>query len=245
MIQPGARVLLCTGSVADWQGRAKVAPALWMSESEQARLLATPADTRRQQFVAGRWMLRELLCQWLAGTVPTDWSISGLADEPPSAGLAQGGGSCSPPCVSISHSGDRLVCAASDHPVGVDVEAMPPRRNRDLDSLMLGIGSRAEIAAWGSVGQIERTTWFHRLWVIKEAWLKARGEGVTPGRLQQLCTRPATPADAWTTWCKVSSIDVVACHASAVALRSLCPPDPPTAGESWWAVDDLAVFNRP
>lgn len=216
-----------------------------MSESEQVRLLATPADARRHQFVAGRWMLRALLCQWLPGTAPTDWLVSGLANEPPSVQLARGDGSCNPPCVSISHSGDRVACVAADHPVGVDVEAMPPRRSRDLDSLMLGIGSRAEIAAWSGVDEAGRVVWFHRLWVIKEAWLKAHDEGVSPERLQQLCIRSAAPADAWMTWCKVSSIDVLACHASAVALRSLCPPDPPAADESWWAVDDLAVSSRP
>jgi phosphopantetheinyl transferase len=90
------------------------------------------------------------------------------------------------------------------------------------------------------VVQAERSSWFHRLWVIKEAWLKARGEGVTPGRLRQLRIRPAKPTDELVTWCRISADDVLACHSAAVALK-FSPVDTHAAGESWWAVDDLAT----
>lgn len=242
MKRPGARILLGTGSVSDWQSRPQAPPAHWMSETEQARLTAVTADSRRSQFVAGRWMARALLCRWLPGTEPRDWSISGSADEPPKVSLANAGPlPGGPPHLSISHSGDRVACAVGDHAVGVDIEALPPRRARDLEGLMQGIGSPAELVEWNSTARGERVTWFHRLWVIKEAWLKARGEGVTPGRLQQLCIRSAQPADEWVAWCRTSAEDVLACHASAVALKSFVPPDPGAAGESWWAVDDLAA----
>lgn len=125
--------------------------------------------------------------------------------------------------------------------MGVDIEALPPRRARDLEGLMRGIGSPTELVEWGNTPQEARITWFHRLWVIKEAWLKARGEGVTPDRLQQLCIRAALPTDAWLSWCRTSADDVLSCHSAAVALKSLVPPpNPQAAGESWWAVDDLA-----
>jgi 4'-phosphopantetheinyl transferase len=243
MNRTGMRILLDAGSVSDWRNNAEVPTDRWMSETERARLTAIAAESRRSQFVAGRWMARVLLCRWLPGTEPGDWSICGSANEPPKVRLGNAGSSQDgPPHLSISHSGDRVACAVGDHAVGVDIEALPPRRLRDLDGLMQGIGSPAEIVEWNGTALGERVSWFHRLWVIKEAWLKARGEGVTPGRLRQLSVRSALPTDEWVSWCRMSANDVLSCHAAAVALKSLVPPpDRRTAGEGWWAVDDLAA----
>ncbi len=213
---------------------------MMLANDEIPRLATISASQRRGQFVAGRQLARHLLCAWTPGSKPADWAIeSDDVGRPWAVNNTQNADRLH---LSISHSGDRVACALADHAVGVDIEALPPRRSRDLDGLMQGVGSPSEIVMWNGTCPAERSTWFYRLWVVKESWLKARGEGVTLGRLQQLCIRLAKPEDEWVTWCRATAEEVLACHASAIALASPPSRDPlGDAIESWWAVDDLAA----
>lgn len=241
---PGARLLLGLGTVAEWHARAEAAGPGWLSDAERARLAGIVAEPRRRQFLAARWLLRDLLQQHAPGSRPEDWSVSAAADGPPQARLRQGAEPASSEArlhLSISHSGAWVACALADHPIGIDLEARPPRRQRDLEALMHGIGSAGELGRWRQTAAAARELAFYRMWVIKEAWLKARGEGVTPGRLRQLHTRPAMPADARATLCQVRSSSLLACDADAGALRALPPLPPAPEQVDWWAVDDLAT----
>lgn len=239
---PGARLLLGLGTVAEWAARAEAAATGWLGDGEQARLAGIAAEPRRRQFLAARWLMRDLLRQHAPDSRPEDWSVSAAADGPPQVRLRQGADPATERLhLSISHSGAWVACALADHPVGIDLEARPPRRPRDLDALMHGIGSAGELGRWQQTAAAARELAFYRLWVIKEAWLKARGEGITPGRLRQLHTRLATPADARATLCEMRSGSLLACHAGAMALRALPPLPPAPEQVDWWAVDDAAT----
>ncbi|MFI2641582.1 4'-phosphopantetheinyl transferase family protein [Streptomyces sp. NPDC018610] len=88
-----------------------------------------------------------------------------------------------PVFVSWSHSDGTAVLAASwDAPVGVDVERVRDRRN--LPELAASCLTPVELAHWRRDPTAHR---FTRLWVRKEALLKARGEGF-PALLDQVCT---------------------------------------------------------
>lgn len=73
----------------------------------------------------------------------------------------------------LSHSGSFALCALSDHPVGVDIEALRPRREGLAESIL----------------SPEELTWYHTqgsttqalltLWTRKEALCKYRGTGLT------------------------------------------------------------------
>lgn len=75
--------------------------------------------------------------------------------------------------LSLSHSGGIALCALSDHPVGVDVEVVRPRR-MGLPGYVL---SPEELAAFDG-------SWedFYRLWTLKESWCKREDSPLFPPR---------------------------------------------------------------
>ena len=75
----------------------------------------------------------------------------------------------------LSHSGERVLCAVSDRPVGCDVE----RIERDLTGLARRFFHPEEQAALAAVPEEERNALFVRLWTRKESYLKAKGTGIS------------------------------------------------------------------
>jgi 4'-phosphopantetheinyl transferase len=75
----------------------------------------------------------------------------------------------------ISHSGDWVVIAFSDKPVGVDIEKI---RNVNL-GVAQRFFSEHEKKVLFSLGQKEQLRYFFDLWTLKESFLKAIGTGLT------------------------------------------------------------------
>ena len=73
----------------------------------------------------------------------------------------------------LSHSGNFALCALSDRPVGVDIEALRPRR----DGLAEYILSPTELEWYHAQGST--TEALLTLWTRKEALCKYRGTGLT------------------------------------------------------------------
>lgn len=144
-----------------WRELLPVLPAQRRKQAESCRF---EADQRR---IAGAgWLLRYALER--AGVpaaqqrfVENQWGKPGLADREDL-------------CFNLSHSGNWVVCAVSDHPVGVDVEL--PRCSIDLARRHF---RRSE------VDRLEQLPWqtqkdeLNRLWTAKEAFSKALGRGLT------------------------------------------------------------------
>jgi 4'-phosphopantetheinyl transferase len=78
---------------------------------------------------------------------------------------------------SLSHSGDRVLCAiASAGLVGVDVERIRPRKEWDeLASVVLHPAERERLEALEGE---PRWQGFYRIWTLKEAMAKALGVGL-------------------------------------------------------------------
>lgn len=76
--------------------------------------------------------------------------------------------------LSLSHCRQAVVCAVSDHPVGVDVEDLG-RYKESLARYAMNEAERAEIAAAADGCDVA----FTRLWTMKEAFLKSSGRGLT------------------------------------------------------------------
>lgn len=143
------------------------------------RLRVTPAMAarRREEYLAGRALLRHALAERTgrdAASLRIELSASGKPE-------CVGG-----PAISVSHSGDALVCALADVAVGVDVETKPPR---DLGAVAERFFTAAE-ARWLAADPAPR---FCMLWVLKEAYLKALGVGLAGG-LASLDCRIEPPA---------------------------------------------------
>ncbi|MGV9693201.1 4'-phosphopantetheinyl transferase family protein [Streptomyces sp. NPDC003444] len=81
---------------------------------------------------------------------------------------------------SLSHSGGLVLVGVAARPVGVDVQALPRAATVEVCAAALHPAERAELAALTGVGRREL---FARLWVRKEAYLKALGTGLcrSPG----------------------------------------------------------------
>ncbi len=171
---------------------ARAAGPGWMSESEHARLAGLSAPGRRAQFLAGRWLARRLIAAVHGGDPATDWSLSAGASEPPRVLKAS---EHEPLYLAISHSGDLVACAIAAQPVGIDVELA--RRERDVTAMAQALCTPAECARLLALDVGARQRHFQVVWTLKEAWLKRRHEGISPGRLARLDTRSAEgPAEA-------------------------------------------------
>ncbi|WP_338431098.1 4'-phosphopantetheinyl transferase family protein [Synechococcus elongatus] len=117
---------------------------------------------RRQQFLRGRWWLRQLLSLYLP--------------EKPAAFCFQLSPTGKPElphtdlCFNLSHSGSTLLIAIARQPVGVDVEQP---RSRSWLALARRYFPAAELAAMQQSADCDR--WGLASWVCKEAWIKAQG----------------------------------------------------------------------
>ncbi len=138
-----------------------------LSSAEIERAGEFNSSGRQQEYLCGRAMLRTVLQQ--------------LTGEPASSHEITTNGEGKPFCVhgpatSIAHSGDVVVCAAADQgQIGVDVEI--PDRQRDIIGIANAYFAADEIE-WLSSQPADR---FYMLWVLKEAWLKAKGTGLAGG----------------------------------------------------------------
>jgi len=125
----------------------------------------------------------------------------------------------------VSHSGDVvLVAIGGQLPLGVDVEV--EKQHRDFLRLANRFFAPGEVERLKSVSESERTAAFYRCWTRKEAYLKARGTGITlgldnfevaflPDEREAVVRTP--PNDAPENW-NVFAIDAAPGHAAALIV---------------------------
>lgn len=140
----------------------------WMqilSDEEINRRAGMKSEQRRRSFTAGRIALRTLLGD-LLGVHP---SRVLLVVEPSGRLAAPGSGLF----LSLAHSGDLAVAAASERNVGVDLELIRPKPAALLDYI-LGDEERAHIHSL----EMPAEQSLFLCWTIKESVLKANGTGL-------------------------------------------------------------------
>jgi len=133
----------------------------------------------RDRYLGGR-ALTKLAAAKLTGVRPADINIVLAATGKPAISLARTG--LKLPAISISHAGELVVLAlAYDVDIGVDVELL--HHDVILDELMGVVCSATEIAEINKenqrADQKSRTQKFYEFWVLKEAYLKATGDGLS------------------------------------------------------------------
>jgi 4'-phosphopantetheinyl transferase len=139
--------------------------ALVTAEDRQ-RVTAAMHPRRSAEFLAGRALLRYALARH-TGRNAASLRIATSSDGKPAC--------VDGPALSLSHSGDLVVCALADlDALGVDVETGTPRA---LAAVAERYFAPAE-AHWVAADPEPR---FRMLWVLKEAYLKARGVGLAGG----------------------------------------------------------------
>ncbi|MDD5228007.1 MAG: 4'-phosphopantetheinyl transferase superfamily protein [Methylococcales bacterium] len=79
----------------------------------------------------------------------------------------------------VSHSGEKLLIAISNSPVGIDIERIKPRKS--LDSLVKKCFALSEQNYWFALSENEKLTVFYDFWTRKEAVVKGIGRGIVLG----------------------------------------------------------------
>jgi 4'-phosphopantetheinyl transferase len=141
-------------------------------EQERAARFRFPEDKAR--FVAGRGLLRHGLRRY-APRVPASIEMTYSSLGRPLISAAHDA-----PHFSISHTRDLVALAfAAEAQVGIDLEYMKP--SVDMVELAERILSEDDFKSFQALPHSERLGSFYRMWTRKEAYLKARGEGIATG----------------------------------------------------------------
>jgi 4'-phosphopantetheinyl transferase len=175
---PPAKLALQAGEVHVWRVDLALAEptvshlreVLSPEEAERAARFRSPADGRR--FVAAHAALRSILARSV-GADPRELRLTAedggkpFLEAPLAAGAVH---------FNLSHSRDlALVAVSRGREVGVDLEY---RQIRDVDEIAGRYFSAVERRNLGGMALDQRREAFLRGWVLKEAYLKACGDGL-------------------------------------------------------------------
>ncbi|WP_197356455.1 4'-phosphopantetheinyl transferase family protein [Aureliella helgolandensis] len=153
-----------------------------LSAEERSRASCFLSDEVRRRFVVCRGRLRQTLGT-LLGIAPHAVQFHYEQWGKPKLAGVQAAKSGEPLHFNVTHSGDWAAIAIAATPIGVDLEMLKPSfRHRSVAGQVL---CKQELAAWEAVAARERDHEMLRLWVCKEALLKALGLGIAEG-LQQI-----------------------------------------------------------
>ncbi|MEZ4735009.1 MAG: 4'-phosphopantetheinyl transferase superfamily protein [Caldilineaceae bacterium] len=141
-------------------------------EAQRAARFHFPADQRR--FTIGRGLLRLLLGRYLEAQ-PAQLHFAYNAYGKPQLAVV---GAVPPLHFNLSHSGEIALYAFTRHyHLGIDVEQM--RANLEWDALAQHVFSPHEQATLARLPVAEQLPAFFRCWTRKEAFIKARGMGLS------------------------------------------------------------------
>jgi 4'-phosphopantetheinyl transferase len=192
-----------------------------LSADERERVRRFHFDRDRSRWLVGRGRLRMLLGRYL-DVLPETLSFGyGAFGKPNLTGLK------TPVQFNASHSGDILLIAVTlDRAVGIDVERI--RSNLSVLEIAERFFSPRERAALAALPDALRTDAFFDCWTRKEAYIKARGEGLSlplngfdvafgPGEPAKLLATRPDAADA-TRW-RLCELDAADDYKAAVAVE--------------------------
>lgn len=178
------------------------------------------ADHRRE-YLIGRVFLREVLAAY-SGTAASELEFENNASGKPrlTASAAD-----LPLMFNFSHGADLMTCAVTrTGEVGVDVETIS--QDRGMVEVADHYFSTIELAGLEALGAVDQQSQFFRIWTLKEAYIKARGEGHSQAldSFSFYCPQPSTirlvaqgeEVKGWSFW----SLQPVAGQMIAVAVQS-------------------------
>jgi 4'-phosphopantetheinyl transferase len=159
-----------------------------LSEDERTRARRFVFDGHRRRFVACRALLRTLLADRIGGRAPDVRFEYGPVGKP-----ALAGGTADGLHFNVSHSDRQALLAFSEgRAIGIDLQQMRPVS--DIDRLAATVFSGAERDALARVPPDAQLQAFYNGWTRKEAYIKARGEGLGRLRAIDVALTPGEPA---------------------------------------------------
>lgn len=144
----------------------------WLQPEETERAEHYKDMEARAAFLIGRGMARTMLAE-VTGIAPGDWRFSEGPHGRPEIASPD-----TPFRFNLAHSHGMITCAvAKNRDIGVDVEFLDrPASSRDVATRVCSEDELADIEAAPEAGRKER---FLVYWTLKEAYLKARGLGIS------------------------------------------------------------------
>lgn len=141
---------------------------------EQAQADRFHFDEDRSTYIAAHWLVRNALAS-VGGLRPADWRFTIEKHGKPGIDPALGRPDLR---FNLSHTRGFVACAVSfGDMIGIDVEALS-RRPVELD-IAERFFSPSEVAILRDTAQAGRPGTFMRFWTLKEALIKATGEGLS------------------------------------------------------------------
>lgn len=146
-----------------------------LSMDEQLRAERFFFTKDRQSFITARGILRDILSRYVDVSAERLVFCYTLHGKPELAGVCAE----SQLRFNVSHSDQMAIYAISRRRVGVDIERI--RVIPDAESIASRFFSATERAALQTIPETERMIGFLTCWTRKEAYIKARGEGLSMG----------------------------------------------------------------
>ncbi len=148
-----------------------------MSEERKSHVdrFRLPDDKKRT--VAGEMLARRAIAEWCGVSAESICFERTEYGKPFAIGL--------PVAFNISHSGNTVVCAVSDSPVGIDVEEIRPidlciaKRICTDDDLEYLFGHTPVDEDFVETSDHDLLVRFFKIWTAKEAYFKCLGTGIT------------------------------------------------------------------
>ena len=161
--------------ISDWSVEALNDNAInqLLSEKEHARFQRFKPESKKAEFVASRLLLRHILKTY------TDCDTTHTEAIPDDMGRPFWFKDGAPLDLffSLSHTKEMICCAVSrQREIGCDVESLQPRKY-EVD-LTERVFSKKEQQFYKDLPALSRSEFFYRSWTLKEAFIKAMGQGL-------------------------------------------------------------------
>ncbi len=145
-----------------------------LSADERRRHRRFLVEGARRQYLVGRWLVRTVLSRY-AEVAPRDWVFSSVAHGRPEVASDHRATRLR---FNLSHTTGLVACVVClDFDCGVDVELL--ERDVSIRKLAERYFSAEEAAALEKTAGADLRRRFFTFWTLKEAYLKARGLGIS------------------------------------------------------------------
>jgi 4'-phosphopantetheinyl transferase len=183
---------------------------VWLSDDERVRADRFRFEKDRSRFIVGRGILRQLLASYLDEEPQTIQFDYGEFGKPALLSDA------SDLCFNLSHANEMAVYVISrGRKVGIDIEYIQPVP--EMEQIARQFFSAKESDLLGNLRATQKLEAFFNCWTRKEAYIKAKGEGLSmPLHQFDVAFLPDEPARLLATRCDPL-------EASRWEMISFCP----------------------
>jgi 4'-phosphopantetheinyl transferase len=148
-----------------------------LNQEEQDRYRRFHFDHDRHTYLAAHALLRITLSRY-APCEPAQWRFTrGAQGKPEIEAKIEAKADLPALRFNLSHTKDMVACVVSLNSVcGVDVERIRPMK--DMAGIAETVFSNAEVSSLHALDEADRPDTFFKIWTLKEAYIKAIGQGL-------------------------------------------------------------------